>query len=226
MSDEKKPSQKKHPKYPALSKIVGSDVIDGIAGIATIHDRVLAETGGYVPGAALAKTFEESTECLKAAGVEFLVAGGFGFGFLVEPAATRDVDLMVLAGEDAQEVLKKSGFKVEMTGGEIKDRFHVEALSKYKGAVVELLVCTKTDFSKFVFARAVSVGGYKVPSPEDMILFALLGFRGKDKARIHQVLEKYPQVDLVYIRARIRDIPVKPHASTWFEAALLEPTSG
>ena len=51
-------------KYPLLAKVLGSEVVEGIAGIATIHHKVLSSKGGYVAGESLAKSFEEATACL------------------------------------------------------------------------------------------------------------------------------------------------------------------
>lgn len=140
---------------------------------------------------------EEARRALTQAGVPFATIGGCARNAYAEPRATKDVDFVVAADDEAYGSLQRSlsarGFSratmVREEGDVVPD---FEAFRDEGGRRIDILFA-KTDFERSALARAEQQAPYvgvtlPVVTPEDLVVYKLIAGRTQDWADLEAVL--------------------------------------
>lgn len=134
-------------------------------------------------------TFRRAVAALKAAGVDFAVAGSVAYSIQVVPTYTKDVDLLVDPGaaRRAWDTLSKAGFR--LTGDYILGK----ATDSKTGVEVDLMFGVgDPEESARVQARSRSLLRVRVPviTPEYMLWMYLRSPHGRHKDRALELLRR------------------------------------
>lgn len=150
---------------------------------------------------------------LAAAGIRHAVTGATAMAAHGYVRATRNLDILVLAGSldlpRVFEIVRRQGFEGE-------DRELIEAIrDRYvavlrSGSVTVEILLPVLSYHHRLLDRAVSreVAGTPVPfvTLEDLIVLKMLWRRAKDMADLHALLATAGSLDASYVRETLREI--------------------
>jgi len=177
-------------------------------------------------------TLRDVAAWFSAAGVQWVLIGGIAASFLGRPRVTKDVDTVVLAGnEDIERLLTLGasyGFGPRFPDAAALARERrvllVDHLPSGVGVDVSL---GALPFEKEMVARAMlaEIAGIAVPLPsrEDLIIMKAVAHRPIDLHDIEGVLDAHPDVDLKRIRSWVKEFAgalEMPEILTGLEATL------
>lgn len=165
---------------------------------------------------------------LDGAGIEYAIGGALALGIWAEPRGTRDIDLALYHDRarvtELFELFERAGSVIERdtcrwrldTSGYFEFELH--------GIRVDVFVADCILYERARPRRVqVDLGGGPVSfwSAEDLILFKLLFFRGKDKVDIESILAvRGNRLDLAYVRTSLRETLRDEERTRWFEDAV------
>lgn len=152
------------------------------------------------------------TASLARAGFDFALAGGLAYSALVEPRATVDMDLLILAGKgdlpDLQAALETSFDSVvphkEVMAFEKARIWRALGITGNREFLVDFLLAD-TAFHKAALTRkqTVEFQGTSLPivTIEDLLLLKTLASRPQDAVDITNIQAAYPgELDMDYVR--------------------------
>ena len=163
--------------------------------------------------APLIPPLHEVIKWLRGSGVSHVVVGGVAAALQGRPRATRDIDLVVMIGED-----EWASFLADATAHGFPPR-ETNALEFASISRVLLLQHERTrlgvdislgaiPFEEEMIARAkgMFVEGIDVPlaTPEDLIVMKSLAMRPNDITDIESLLDAHPEMDLDRVRHWVR----------------------
>jgi hypothetical protein len=155
--------------------------------------------------AALAVRFARA---LQAAGVPYAIGGAIAYGFWGVPRGTRDLDVNVfLPAEDADaaiEVLAKVGLAIDGAAARRTALERGDARGRCQDIPVDLFFVA-IPLHESAAKRTVEVTllgtSIRVLSAEDLVVFKLLLFRGKDVVDVERlVATQGDRLDRTYVR--------------------------
>jgi hypothetical protein len=154
-------------------------------------------------------------DALQRAGVPYAIGGAIALGLHAPPRATNDVDVTAFVGVDGLGPVMDA---LERDGGRIDDRAGALASAAERGDFrvdwgglrVDVFV-PSIPFYRLVAerVRSASLGGrpIQVLSPEDLAVFKLLFFRGKDLVDLERLVAfQGAALDAAYVRDALVDI--------------------
>lgn len=174
-------------------------------------------------------------------GIPYTFTGSLAYSAWVTPAATKDIDVVVLApgrvalarlfnrlaplGLDPKRALEDVD-AVGYTAVEMP----VQPAGKI---VVELIYPRLRALNERMHRRAATIPfpgrpqGIRVVTPEDLVTYKLIFFREKDRLHVKDVLARYPDLDAGQILLELRSIyPDTDERIAWLRAAGAAPQPG
>ncbi len=159
--------------------------------------------------AALIATLRDLMIWLTAEGIPHVIIGGVAASLLGRPRATRDVDVVILAGDTDLESLLNSSREYGFTPGR-PDAVRFAATSRVlqiqhesDGIGVDISLGI-LPFEEEMIARSVRVRIQDIEIPlaraEDLIVMKTLAFRPGDVTDIESLLDVNPRVDMRRVR--------------------------
>ena len=161
---------------------------------------------------------------LRARGIRFALVGGLAVSLRAEVRFTRDVDLAIVAKDDAEvealvRDLARGGFvPVAVVEHDQRHRIAITRLRDASGVVVDLLSASSGIEQEIVDAATVFAGGFAsgvpVASSEDLLAMKVLSFRA---ARLQDRIDAQNLVaigkpDMAVVRQRLALITQRGYA--------------
>lgn len=158
------------------------------------------------------EVFHKIVEFLEGEGVPYVLVGGLAAGLQGKPRYTEDVDLMITLPSSKiyrlAEAAKRAGFHIEPELAETQWRF--SGFVRFwvgppgRQVAADLMACN-SEFLKEAAWRAQQVKcmGVELPvaTPEDMLLFKMSAWRGKDISDAQTILARHrDHMDIDYVR--------------------------
>ncbi|HXK20393.1 MAG TPA: nucleotidyl transferase AbiEii/AbiGii toxin family protein [Polyangiaceae bacterium] len=145
--------------------------------------------------------------------VPVAVIGGVAASLLGRPRVTKDVDLVVLADEDAWRSLLEAGLRHGVEA-RIPDALEFARTSRVlllrhqpTGIEVDLSFAAlpfELELIERASVRVVRGVSFRVATPEDIVIMKSLALRPRDIADIEAILEAAPELDLERVRSTLR----------------------
>lgn len=153
---------------------------------------------------AVEPTLRFFTECFERLGVEWCIGGAVAANAYRDPRATTDLDLVVQIGAEqylaVSAALREAGWQIVRRSPESDYPDIVRLRHPTFFATDLLLVKTAYQAEALRRARSASVGGgFKLLSPEDVLVHKLIAYRHRDRADVHEILRSQPALDHAYI---------------------------
>lgn len=159
------------------------------------------------------------------------IIGGVAASFLGRPRLTLDVDVIVLAGDLAWERVLDSAARYGLAA-RIDDPLEFAAntrmlLLRHASGIDVDVMLGGLAFDEALIARAMTVDAgplrLRVARAEDLIVMKALARRPRDLADIETILDVQRELDLDYVRARLREFSAMldaPEVQEEFERVL------
>lgn len=153
------------------------------------------------------KSVDDIATLLTKARVSYALIGGHAVNVLLEPRFTADIDVTISAEPDAfarlRAELLTAGLRVEREPAAQPSGPDFVRFVDDDGTVFEVQVA-KTALQRSAIARAVDVGGVRVATPEDLIVFKAIANRPRDQIDLLGLV-RLAAIDWAYVDAQARD---------------------
>lgn len=141
-----------------------------------------------------------------------MIIGGIANNLLAKPRFTTDIDVVILlADEQISEFLKlayKIGFIPRVKNPIDFALVNRVLLLKHKKSAIDIdisLGLLPFEISALERSRAFKIGKltFRIPIPEDLIIFKAVAHREKDLIDIKEIIRNNPKIDIKHIRKTV-----------------------
>lgn len=162
----------------------------------------------------LLKPISDLQKLMEKSGCPWMIIGGVAAGILGKPRFTADVDVVTLIKDEnipnVLKLAKQLGFTPRIKDAlAFAKKNRVLLLQHEKSSIGIDISLGFLPFEEEAIKRSVSrrIGNvtFRLPAPEDLIIFKAVAHRAQDILDIREIVERNPKVNKKYIKKIVRE---------------------